>query len=86
MLIPTALMKPTITAFDTKRSTEPSFSRPATSMTIPVSTESVNRVRAALRASCTASTSATTMAIAPVPCTTMNVDEVSSAPVTVPKR
>ena len=34
-----ALMNPTITAFDTNRSTDPSRSSPATSITTPVSTD-----------------------------------------------
>ena len=41
MFTPTALMNPTITAFDTNRSTDPSLSNPAATMTTPVSTERV---------------------------------------------
>ena len=42
MLTPTALMKPTITALDTKRRIDPSLRRPAASMTMPVTIESVH--------------------------------------------
>ena len=84
MFTPTALMNPTITAFDTNRSTDPSLSNPAATMTTPVSIDSVNSARAGSVASCTASTSATRIAIAPVPCTAMKADEVASAPATVP--
>ena len=86
MLTPTALMNPTITAFDTNRSTVPNFNRPAASITTPVRIDSVNSARAGSAASCTAGTSAMIIAIAPVPCTTMNTDDVDSAPPTVPIR
>ncbi len=46
MLTPTALMNPTITAFDTNRRTEPSRRNPAASITTPVSTARVNNARA----------------------------------------
>ena len=84
MLTPTALMKPTMTAFDTKRSTVPSLRRPAANMTTPVIMAKVNRARAGSPASCTADTSATRMAMAPVPCTAMNAEEVVEPPATVP--
>ena len=84
MFTPTALMKPTMTAFDTNRSTAPSRSNPATSMTTPVSIDSVNNARSGSVPLCTAETSATMIAIAPVPCTAMNADEVARAPATVP--
>ncbi len=41
MLTPTAFMKPTSTAFDTNRRSEPSFSSPASSITMPVRTATV---------------------------------------------
>ena len=84
MFTPTALMNPTITALDTNRRTDPSLSSPATTMTTPVSIDSVESARAGSAASCTASTSAMRIAIAPVPCTAMKADEVASAPATVP--
>ena len=46
MFTPTALMNPTMTAFDTNRSTVPSLSTPAATITTPVSIESVNNARA----------------------------------------
>ena len=66
MLTPTALMKPTITAFETNLSAEPSRKIPATSIRIPVTIDSVNSARAGSLPSCTDGTSATMMAIAPV--------------------
>ena len=84
MFTPTALMKPTSTAFETKRSTPPSRSTPATTMTIPVRIDSVTSARDGSDASCTTVTSATMIAIAPVPWTAMKVDEVDTAPATVP--
>ena len=84
MFTPTALMNPTITAFDTNRSTDPSLSNPAATMTTPVSIDSVESARCGSAASCTALTSATRIAIAPVPCTAMKADEVASAPAAVP--
>ena len=50
MLTPTALMNPTITAFETNRRIEPRRSRPAASITTPVSTDSVNSARSGLSA------------------------------------
>ena len=84
MLIPTALMNPTRTAFETNLSTPPRRSSPAATMTSPVSTESVASARDGSELSCTAVVSATMIAIAPVPCTAMNVDDVVRAPATVP--
>ena len=84
MLTPTALMKPTITEFETKRSTNPSFSSPAMSMTKPVRMESVKRARAGSALLWTTSTSAMMIAIAPVACTAMNAELVKRAPVKVP--
>ena len=84
MFTPTALMNPTSTAFEMKRSTPPSFRRPATTMTIPVRIDSVTRARDGSAASCTTVTSATMIAIAPVPWTAMKADEVVRAPATVP--
>ena len=84
MFTPTALMKPTITAFDTKRSAMPSFNRPAISMATPVSSESVTRARVGSLESRTADTSAITIAMAPVPCTAMNVELAKKTPVAVP--
>jgi hypothetical protein len=83
MLTPTALMNPTITALDTNRRTAPSRSSPATSMTAPVSSDSVTNARGAL-GPLRPGTSAITIAIAPVPCTAMNVELVTRAPVAVP--
>ena len=86
MLTPTALTKPTMTALETKRSADPSRARPATSMTAPVRTLSVNSAAAGSRDPWTAGTSATMTAIAPVAWTAMNVELVASAPPRVPKR
>ena len=86
MLTPTALMNPTITALDTNRSTEPSRSTPATIIKMPVTSDSVKRARAGSSASLTASTSAMTIAMAPVAWTAMNEELVVSAPVNVPTR
>ena len=86
MLTPTALMNPTITAFDTNRSTDPRLRSPAASMTTPVSTDKVNRARAGSLAPWTVGTSATIMAIAPVPWIAMNDELVTSAPAVVPTR
>ena len=72
MLTPTALMNPTITALDTNLSTEPSRSTPATIIKMPVTSDNVKRARAGSSASLTASTSAMTMAMAPVAWTAMN--------------
>ena len=79
-------MKPTITALETKRRTEPRRRNPATSMKAPVRIESVNSARAGSSASWMAGTSAMTMAIAPVPWTTMNAELVNTAPEIVPTR
>ena len=84
MFTPTALMKPTMTAFDTKRRTVPSLKSPATTMTTPVTIESVNSARAGSEPSCTMGTSATMMAMAPVPCTAMKAEAVVRPPATVP--
>ena len=46
MLTPTAFTKPTITALDTNRRTEPSRSTPATIIRTPVMKDSVNNARA----------------------------------------
>jgi hypothetical protein len=86
MLTPTALMNPTITAFETNRSSAPSRNSPAASMTTPVSTASVNSARSGSPASPTAGTSTITIAMAPVPCTAMNAELVTHAPATVPTR
>ena len=86
MFTPTALMNPTITALDTNRSTQPSRRSPAASMIRPVSTDSVNKARSASVAVCTAGTSATIIAIAPVPWMAMNEELVTRAPVNVPTR
>ena len=86
MFTPTALMKPTTTVVDTKRSTNPSRSRPATSMTTPVKIESVNRARAGSSARWTPGTSAMIIDIALVAWTAMNAELVNAAPVTVPIR
>jgi len=67
MLTPTALMNPTITAFDTKRSTVPNRNKPATSITTPVRTDSVTSARVESLPPWTPGTSAITIAIAPVP-------------------
>ncbi len=48
ILTPTALMNPTITAFDTNRRTDPSRANPAASITTPVSTDRVNNARGVL--------------------------------------
>lgn len=84
MFTPTALMNPTITAFDTNRRTAPSRNNPAVSMSAPVSTDRVTRARVGSLALRISGTSAITMAIAPVPWTAMNTELVSSAPVAVP--
>ena len=84
MFTPTALIKPTMTALDTKRSSPPSLSKPAATMTTPVIMVRVNRARAGSAAWCTAPTSATRIAIAPVPWTAMNAEEVATAPPTTP--
>ena len=85
MFTPTALMNPTITAFETNRNAVPSFSSPAASITMPVRIESVNSADAPSDP-CTRGTSAITIAIAPVPCTTMNADDAAVAPTIVPTR
>ncbi len=71
---------------DTKRSTAPSRSRPATIITTPVSTDSVNSAVAGSLAECTAGTSVMIIAIAPVPWIAMNTELVAAAPATVPTR
>jgi hypothetical protein len=82
--MPTALMKPTITALETNRRTKPSLRSPAPSITNPVRIESVKRARAGSSPPWTAGTSATTIAIAPVAWTAMNAELVKRAPVMVP--
>ena len=77
-------MKPTMTAFDTNRRTDPSFNKPATTITMPVKIESVNNARAGFGPRWSIETSATMIAIAPVPCTAMNAEDVDNAPATVP--
>lgn len=84
MLTPTALMKPTMTALETKRRIEPSRARPAITMNAPVSIERVTSARVGSVDSLITSTSAINIAIAPVPCTAMNVELVVSAPPRVP--
>ena len=84
MFTPTALMKPTMTALETKRSAEPRRRSPAANMTMPVSTESVNSARCGSLPVWTAGTSATMMAMAPVAWTAMNEELVKRAPVSVP--
>ena len=86
ILTPTAFTKPTITALDTNRRTEPSRSTPATIIRTPVMKDSVNSARAGSSASLTASTSVMMMAIAPVPWTAMNDELVASAPAKVPTK
>ncbi len=84
MLTPTALMKPTMTAFDTKRRTPPSRRAPATTMTTPVNIARVKSALAGSGPSWTVGTSATMIAMAPVPWTAMKAEEVETAPATVP--
>ncbi len=81
--MPTALMKPTITADGTKRRSAPKRRTPATIIAAPVRTDRVNNARwgSGLDAR---SVSATMSAIAPVACTAMNGVLVTSAPPTVP--
>ena len=85
MLTPTAEMKPVITDVETKRRKVPSLSSPAMTITTPVSTD---RVKRALPGSSRPprSTSATMMAMAPVPCTAMKAVLVNRAPPTTPNR
>jgi len=59
---------------------------PAASIAIPVRIESVKSARGPSPGACTSGTSAITIAIAPVPWTTMNTDEVAAAPAIVPTR
>ncbi len=84
MFTPTAFMNPTITALETKRSIEPSRSSPASSITAPVNTDRVTRARVGSPDWFSASTSAISVAMAPVPCTAMKVELVASAPPRVP--
>ena len=86
MLTPTAFTKATITALDTNRSSEPRPNTPATIIRTPVVAASVNSARAGSSASLMVSTSAMTMAMAPVAWTAMNDELVTSAPVKVPTR
>ena len=84
MFTPTALMNPTITALETNLSRNPSLSNPAANMTTPVRTARVHRARSGSSPECTAGTSATTIAIAPVACTAMNAELVARPPTKVP--
>jgi len=86
MLTATALTKPVMTALGTKRTIDPSRSRPSTSMTPPVSRPRV--ASAAAESSCprTCGMSEITTAIAPVAWTHMNTELVDRAPATVPTR
>ena len=84
MFTPTALMNPTITALDTKRRSPPSFRSPAASMMTPVRIERVTSARSASAEPCSPGTSATIIAIAPVPWMAMNEELVTRAPVNVP--
>lgn len=84
MFTPTALMKPTMTAFDTQRSREPSLSRPATSMITPVRMDRVNRAVSGSSPDRMLGTSDTMIAMAPVAWTAMKVALVNRVPVTVP--
>ena len=86
MFTPTALMNPTITALDTNRSRVPSLNSPASSIAAPVSIDRVTRARVGSEELPMASTSATTMAMAPVPWMAMKVELVNNAPVPVPTR
>lgn len=84
MFTPTALMNPTITPLDTKRSRLPRRRRPAVSMMTPVTIESVNSARPESEAFWIAPTSAIRIDMAPVACTAMNAELVTKAPATVP--
>ena len=77
-------MNPTITAFDTNRSSDPSRKNPAAIITTPVSMASVNRAPAWSAPEWTAGTSAMMMAMAPVACTAMKAELVDSEPPSVP--
>ena len=79
----TAVMKPVITEFDTKRRNEPKRSTPARIITTPVTIDSVNSDFAG-SSRLVRSTSATMIAIAPVPCTAMNAVLVNSVAPTMP--
>ena len=85
MFTPTALMKPTITELGTNRSSLPRRRSPATSITTPVTTDSVNRALAGSSRPAK-STSATSSDIAPVACTAMKGVLVSAAAPTIPNR
>ena len=83
--MPIAVMKPVITALETKRSQVPNRRTPATIITTPVTIDSVYSDLAG--SSCDSrSTSATMIDIAPVACTAMNVALVNSAAPTMPNR
>ena len=86
MLTPTALMKPTMTALETKRMIEPRRNRPTTSMITPVTAASVKRATAGSKAVWTSGISAMTTPIAPVPWTAMNAELVTKAPAAGPTR
>ena len=83
MLMPTAVMKPVMTALETKRSTKPSRRSPATAITMPVRIVSVNSAVAGSSKD-SRPASATMMAMAPVPCTAMNDELVKNEPPSVP--
>ena len=85
MLTPTAVMNPVITEVETKRRNEPRPRRPATIMTMPVRIESVNSARAG-SSLLSSPTSATMIAMAPVPWTAMKAVLVNSAPPKTPNR
>ena len=85
MLMPTAVMNPVMTEFDTKRRNEPKCSTPARIITTPVTIDRVNNDRAG-SARPARSTSAMMIAIAPVPCTAMNAVLVKSVAPTMPNR
>lgn len=80
----TPLMNPVMTAFGTKRTSEPSLSRPAASMNNPVRIDSVNRGRLGSLPCVTWGTLATTRAMALVACTDINAELVKKAPLNVP--
>ena len=86
MLTPTALMNPTMTAFETKRMMKPRRNTPARSMIAPVTTASVKSARSGSSAVWTSGTSAMTTAIAPVPWTAMKAELVTRAPAAGPTR
>ena len=84
MFTPTALRNPTITAFDTNRSSDPSRKNPAVSITTPVRMDSVYNARAGSEPEWTAGVSSMMMAMAPVACTAMKAEPVKNEPPSVP--